>query len=46
VKSYNKLLFSFLPAFLFAASVIAAVPGIDTSRTRQKAKQALADVDL
>jgi len=41
VKSCVKLAFNFLPAFLFAISVKASVPRLDTSRTRQKAKQAL-----
>ncbi|WP_234997862.1 murein L,D-transpeptidase catalytic domain-containing protein [Mucilaginibacter sp. OK098] len=41
MKSCINLAFNFLPAFLFAFSVKASVPRIDTSRTRQKAKQAL-----
>jgi len=36
-----KFIFSFLLAFLFALSVSAGVPHIDTIRTRQKAKEAL-----
>ncbi|WP_299590585.1 hypothetical protein [Mucilaginibacter sp.] len=46
MKSYSKLLFSFLPAFLFAVSVIAAVPVLTPAVPGKKAKQALADVDL
>lgn len=42
VKSCKKLIFSFLPAFLFVLTVAASIPHIDTARTREKAKQALA----
>jgi hypothetical protein len=41
VKSCNKFIFSFLPAFLFAVNVIASIPHIDATHARQKAKEAL-----
>jgi len=42
VRSYKKILYSFLPAFLLAVNLYAATPHIDTAGARQKAKQALA----
>lgn len=41
VNSCNKFICSFLPAFFLVLCVSAAIPHIDTSRTRQHAKQAL-----
>ena len=41
VKKLYKLIYTFLPAFLFAFSLSAATPHLDTARTRQKAKEAL-----
>ena len=42
VKSCYKFIFSFAPAFLFVLNCFAGVPQINTNRTREKAKQALA----
>jgi len=41
VKKLYKLIYTFLPAFLFAFSLSAATPRLDTARTWQKAKEAL-----
>lgn len=41
MRSLNKFLLAFLPAFLLVFNVLAATPHIDTARTRQKAKEAL-----